>query len=306
MMAETRTEHTRMTRRNSKEKEEENKTEHSDPDLRAGRRAKRKLSTVSEKGEPKTKRAKLVSQRKKSDPDVSSSHRVGQHAHISVEHALGEDVPDVVDLTCPWLKEKENVANSLSRMLKVTAKEFLTSENISLLTTINVDGGKIFLGRFFFASTDSDVVAMKEDFENAGYICHRPSRELLLCKAFHEALPPFWEGEKVISVFSRVNVNSENIQHLLQISKHTRLLTFSKDAFMIFKTEAELERSTKTLNSYSAEILFDLNVFRLHPPKSATPRNIPENIKAGPDTSKILVLRPLFIETKVRDIDPKL
>ena len=304
-MAETRTDlATRLTRRNSKEKEkeEEDKTEQSEPDLRAGRRDKRKLSTISEEGEPKTKRVKLKSQRKKTDP-ISSKE--SKQAVIAVEHVVDEDIPNVVDLTCPWLRERKNVANFLSRTLKVTAKEFLTSENISLVTTIN-NGGKILLGRFFFASTDSDVVAMKEDFDRAGYICHHLHKELLLCKAFHKALPPFWEGEKVISVFSNVNVSSETVHQLQQVSKHTKLLTFSKDAFVVFKTNAELERSTKTLISYSAEIFFDLKVSRLHPLQSPPLGNIPATLKTRPDTFKILVLRPLFTDKNVKKMDPKL
>ena len=116
----------------------------------------------------------------------------------------------------------------------------------------------------------------------------------------------FWEGEKVISVFSNVSVSSENVHQLQQVSKHTKLLTFAKDAFMVFKTQAELERSTKTLISYSAEILFDLKVFRLHPPQSPPPGNIPDKLKTRPDTTKILVLRPLFIDKNVRNTDPKL
>ena len=305
-MAETRPDlPTRLTRRNSKE--EEMKTEQSDPDLRAARREKRKLSTISEEGEPKTKRIKLKSQRKKNYPTSSKeeSDPIRQPAVIAVDQVVDEDIPNVVDLTCPWLRERKNVANFLSRTLKVTAKEFLTSENISLVTTIN-NGGKILLGRFFFASTDSDVVAMKEDFDRAGYICHHLHKELLLCKAFHKALPPFWEGEKVISVFSNVNVSSETVHQLQQVSKHTKLLTFSKDAFVVFKTNAELERSTKTLISHSAEIFFDLEVSRLQPPQSPPLGNIPATLKTRPDTFKILVLRPLFRDKNVKKMDPKL
>ena len=312
-MAETRTDlSARLTRRNSKE---EDKTE--DLQLRADRRDKRKLSRTSQEGESKTKRVKLKSHRTNTDPSKSKeksdsvSHGVRQRVVITV--VGDEDIPPVVDLTTTstsemteeepcWLRVRENVAEKLSRMIKVTAKEFITSENIK--TVINLNGGKIFLGRFFFASTDSDVAAMKEDFESAGYICHRLDKELLLCKAFQKALPVFKTEENVISVFSNVNVRAENVPLLLQVSKHTRLLTFSKEAFILFPTQAERDWRTKSLIEYKAEA--HLRFLKLGPPELPALRNIPDNVKTRPDISQILVFTPFFGEKKVKNFDTKL
>lgn len=314
-MAETRTDlSTRLTRRNSKV-EEEDKTD--DLQLRADRRDKRKLSRTSQEGESKTKRVKLKSQRKKTDPS-SSKENCGPLLHGARQRAVitvvgDEDIPPVVDLNLTtsemtqeepsWLTERENVASTLSRMIKVTAQEFITSENIK--TVIYVNGGKILLGRFFFASTDSDVVAMKEDFESAGYICHRLDKELLLCKAFQKTLPVFKTEENVISVFSNVNVRAEDVQQLLQVSKHTRLLTFSKEAFILFKSQAERDGRTKSLIEYNSDV--HLRFFKLGPPESPPLRNIPANVKTRPDTSQILVLTPfMFRDEKVKNFDTKL
>ena len=249
------------------------------------------------------------------DHDLLSSsslfHGAKQRAVIAV--VADEDIPPVDDLTLRtqeepyWLRERENVAKTLSRMIMVqsTGREFLTSENISSTIDVTGTGGEIFLGRFFFASTNSDVAAMKLDFEVAGYICHRLDKELLLCKAFQKALPVFKAEEKVISVFSNVNVRAENVPLLLRVSKYTRLLTFSKEAFILFKTEAERDLMTKS----HEEVIFDrdhLRFFKLRPPQSPHLRNIPENVKTRPNCSTILVLTPLFMDKKVKNFDPKL
>ena len=318
---------TRLTGRSSKEEpepEQEGKDEaHRQP--RADRRDKRKLSTISRDGEPKTKRIKLKSQRKKSESSSSSSSKEKSESLLHGARQRGvirvvaeENIPNIVDLTdtsgvtleepC-WLKEREKVAKSLSRMIKVqsTAREFITSDNI--YATIYVKGEKTFLGHFFFASTNSDVVAMTEDFERAGYICNPLHRELLLSKSFQKALPQFQPEEKVISVFSQVNVKLEDVQTLLGVSKHTRLLTFSKEAFILFKTVGERDQTTKRAIEYTAEILFDgdhLRFFKLYPPELPPLNKFSEHLKTRPDSSKILVLTPLFIDRKIKNFDPKM
>ena len=138
----------------------------------------------------------------------------------------------------------------ISRMLKITLKEFLTTDNVSSMIPFNNQIAEVLLGRFFFASTDSDVRELKRDFESAGYFCHLPNQDLILYKLFHKNLPNFKDNQ-VISVFSKQNIKLRDLSQLKRVSKYTRALTFSKEAFLVFKTESD---SRKYLESFSEDV----------------------------------------------------
>ena len=135
-------------------------------------------------------------------------------------------------------------------MLKITLKDYLTADNVSSMIPTNNQITEVLLGRFFFASTDSDVRELKRDFESAGYFCHLPNQDLILYKLFHKNLPNFKDNQ-VISVFSKQNIKLRDLSQLKRVSKYTRALTFSKEAFLVFKTESD---SRKYQESFSEDV----------------------------------------------------
>ena len=191
----------------------------------------------------------------------------------------------------------------ISRMLKITLKEFLTTDNVSSMIPFNNQIAEVLLGRFFFASTDSDVRELKRDFESAGYFCHLPNQDLILYKLFHKNLPNFKDNQ-VISVFSKQNIKLRDLSQLKRVSKYTRALTFSKEAFLVFKTESD---SRKYLESFSEDVRQETIEKCLHMgslPTSSTFLNLQQGVVGKTeDVSKRLIL---YSEQNLKHLDSRL
>ena len=191
----------------------------------------------------------------------------------------------------------------ISRMLKITLKEFLTTDNVSSMIPFNNQIAEVLLGRFFFASTDSDVRELKRDFESAGYFCHLPNQDLILYKLFHKNLPNFKDNQ-VISVFSKQNIKLRDLSQLKRVSKYTRALTFSKEAFLMFKTESD---SRKYLESFSEDVRQETIEKCLHMgslPTSSTFLNLQQGVVGKTeDVSKRLIL---YSEQNLKHLDSRL
>ena len=191
----------------------------------------------------------------------------------------------------------------ISRMLKITLKEFLTTDNVSSMIPFNNQIAEVLLGRFFFASTDSDVRELKRDFESAGYFCHLPNQDLILYKLFHKNLPNFKDNQ-VISVFSKQNIKLRDLSQLKRVSKYTRALTFSKEAFLVFKTESD---SRKYLESFSEDVRQETIEKCLHMgslPTSSTFLNLQQEVLGKTeDLSKRLIL---YSEQNLEHLDSRL
>ena len=191
----------------------------------------------------------------------------------------------------------------ISRMLKITLKEFLTTDNVSSMIPFNNQIAEVLLGRFFFASTDSDVRELKRDFESAGYFCHLPNQDLILYKLFHKNLPNFKDNQ-VISVFSKQNIELRDLSQLKRVSKYTRALTFSKEAFLVFKTESD---SRKYQESFSEDVGQETIEKCLHMgslPTSSTFLNLQQGVVGKTeDVSKRLIL---YSEQNLKHLDSRL
>ena len=260
---------------------------------RKRRKYSKKLSTASSNQEPEAKRRK------------KNNHAINERRQSVLVKSCTENVERILDFKSKLAEDSHKTeGNSLSRMLKITLKEFLTTDDVLFsMIPFHNQIAELHLGRFFFASTDSDVRDLKRDFESAGYFCHLPNQDLILYKLFRKNLPNF-EDNQVISVFSTQNIKLRDLSQLKRVSKYTRALTFSKEAFLVFKTESD---SRRYLESFSEDVRHETIEKCQHMGSLQTSSTIlnlkQEGLGKTEDVSKRLIL---YSEQNLEHLDSRL